>query len=301
MRTMADSGPVLVAGGERVRHPLWWWKAAALLVLVAILYKDISIALVRQWWDDPNFSLGFFVPLLSANLVWQRREKLAGLPLKPSWWGLAVMLGAIGILIVGTFGSELFLSRSSLLFLLAGLIILFLGWAHFRALIFPWAFLFLMIPVPTLILNEVTLPLQFLASNLGASLLRLVGVPVLREGNVIQLPSITLEVAEACSGVRSLVSLITLAIVYGCLVDKENKETMIRILLVISAVPIAIAANVLRIVGTGLAAGYWSPVKAEGFFHEFSGVVIFIISLLILFGVHQLLGLGARWWRRRQA
>ena len=298
MGTAAEPGPVIVAESESVERPLWWWWAAALTVLITFLYKDIFAALVKEWWNDPNVSHGFFVPLLSAYLVWERRETLAALPRKPSWWGFAVMIGAVGVLVVGTFGAEFFLSRSSFVFLLAGLIILFLGWAHFRVLIFPWAFLFLMIPIPTLILNEITMPLQFLASKLGSSLLRLVGVPVLREGNVIQLPSITLEVVEACSGIRSLVSLITLAIIYGYLLEKNK---IIRIVLVISAVPIAIAANALRIMGTGLAGSYWSPDKAEGFFHEFSGWVIFILSLLMLFGVHRLLRLGARSWPRRHA
>ena len=298
MSTIADPGNALVAEGESLRPPLWWWGAAALAVLVAFLYKDIFAALVRQWWNDPNFSHGFFVPLLSAYLAWERRDILAALPPKPSWWGLAVMVLAVGILLLGTFGAELFLSRSSFIFLLAGLIIFFLGWSHFRALIFPWAFLFLMVPIPTLILNEITLPLQFLASNLGASLLRLVGVPVLREGNVIQLPAITLEVVEACSGIRSLVSLITLAIIYGYLLEKDK---VIRVLLVASAVPIAIAANALRIMGTGLAGSYWSPDKAEGFFHEFSGWVIFVLSLLMLFAVHRVLRAGARRWHRRHA
>jgi exosortase len=295
MSTLTDSGSTLLAKRTSARSALWWWGAAALVALVAVLYKDIFAALARQWWNDPNFSHGFFVPVLSGYLVWERREALAALPLKPSWWGLAIMLFAVGVLLLGTFGAELFLSRSSFIFLLAGLIILFLGWEHFRALIFPWAFLFLMVPIPTLILNEVTLPLQFLASNLAAALLRLVGVPVLREGNVIQLPAITLEVVEACSGIRSLVSLITLAIIYGYLLEKDK---VIRVVLVISAVPIAIAANALRIMGTGLAGSYWSPDKAEGFFHEFSGWVVFVLSLLMLFGLHRLLRAFVRRSRR---
>src|SRR5579863_6375889 len=213
MSTVAEPAPVLVAESKTAGRPLWWLGAAALTILIAFLYKDILFDLVKEWYDDPNVSHGFFVPLLSAYLVWERRQTLADLPRKPSWWGFAIMLGAVGILLVGTFGAEFFLSRSSFLFLLAGLIILFLGWAHFRVLIFAWAFLFLMIPIPTLILNEITMPLQFLASKLGSSLLSLVGVPVLREGNVIQLPTITLEVVQACSGIRSLVSLITLAII----------------------------------------------------------------------------------------
>ncbi|HUI42632.1 MAG TPA: exosortase, partial [Terriglobia bacterium] len=226
------------------------------------------------------------------------RQALKALPLRPSWWGLGVMLGAVGVLLLGIFGAELFLSRSSFIFLLAGLVIFFLGWQHFRALIFPWAFLFLMVPLPALVMNEITLPLQFLASNLASSLLSLVGVPVLREGNVIHLPTMALEVVEACSGIRSLVSLITLAVIYSYLLERS---VAIRILLVLSALPIAIAANGLRIMGTGLTGIYWSPDKAEGFFHEFSGWVIFILSLLMFIAIHQLLRAVARRLRRRRA
>lgn len=277
---------VLEERSRTASRSLWWWGIAALLVSIAFLYKDIFFALVKDWWTDPDLSHGFVVPVIAAYVVWQRREILANLPLKPSWWGLGVMAGAVGVLLLGIFGAELFLSRSSFIFLLAGLVILLLGWAQFRALIFPWAFLFLAVPIPTILMNEITLPMQFVASDLAAALLRLVGVPVLLEGNVIQLPTMSLQVVEACSGIRSLVSLITLAIVYSYLLE-QNK--VIRVILVVSALPIAIAANGLRIMGTGLAGIYWSPDKAEGFFHEFSGWVIFVLSLLMLLGLHRLL------------
>jgi len=298
MSSTVGPDTVLVERSRSTPRSLWWWGAAALALLIGFLYKDIFIALVKQWWDDPDFSHGFVVPLIAAWLVWQRKDIVERLPLKPSWWGFAVMLGAIGILLLGIFGAELFLSRSSFIFLLAGLVIFFAGWAQFRALIFPWAFLFLMVPIPTILMNTVTLPLQFLASDLASALLRLVGVPVLREGNVIQLPTMSLEVVEACSGIRSLVSLITLAIVYSYLLEK-NKWT--RVALVVSALPIAIAANGLRIMGTGLTGIYWSPDKAQGFFHEFSGWVIFVLSLLMLLGLHRLIGFAAARWHRRRA
>ncbi len=284
MSSVAGPETVLVERSRSTSRSLWWWGVAALAVLIGLLYKDIFVALVKQWWDDPDFSHGFVVPFICAWLVWQRKEIVEHLPLRPSWWGFAVMLGAVGLLLLGIFGAELFLSRSSFIFLLAGLVIFFAGWAQFRALIFPWAFLFLMVPIPTILMNEVTLPLQFFASDLATLLLRLVGVPVLREGNVIQLPTMSLEVVEACSGIRSLVSLITLAVVYAYLLEKKM---WIRVVLVLSALPIAIAANGLRIMGTGLTGIYWSPDKAQGFFHEFSGWVIFVLSLLMLLGVHR--------------
>lgn len=261
----------------------WWWQGAVLLVLVGILYTGILEKLVKQWSDDPNFSHGFIVPLFSAYVIWHQRKVLAAVPLKPSWWGLLVVGLSMMMLVVGTMGAELFLSRSSLLFLLAGVVICHLGWAYFRALIFPWAVLFLMIPIPAIIMNQVTLPLQFLASNLASSLLALLGVPVLQNGNVIQLSNMSLEVVEACSGIRSLTSLVTLAIMYGYLLERR---VTIRVLLAIAAVPIAVLTNGLRIMGTGLTGLYWDPDKAQGFFHEFSGWVIFILSMIVLFLVH---------------
>lgn len=216
-------------------------------------------------------------------MVWVNRKQLATLPAQPSWFGLVVVAGALAVLIVGLLGAELFLARSSLVLLLTGLVIHFLGWTWFRALLFPLAFLFLMIPIPAIIFNQIAFPLQLFASQMAAELLALLGVPVLREGNVIRLPTMTLEVVEACSGIRSLVSLTTLAIIYGYLMEPRIWK---RVILALAAVPIAVAANGLRIVGTGLLGEYWDPEKAQGFFHTFSGWLIFVISLLMLFAVH---------------
>jgi EpsI family protein len=181
-------------------------------------------------------------------------------------------------------GAELFLSRVSLLILLAGLIILFQGWTFFRAVLFPWAFLFLMIPIPAIAFNQITLPLQLLASKVASTVLPWLGVPVLREGNVIVLPAMALEVAEACSGIRSLMSLATLAVIYGYLMERK---TSVRVLLALASIPIAVAANSLRVVGTGLLVQYWNPDKAQGFFHEFQGWLVFVTSLAMLYLLHR--------------
>ena len=195
---------------------------------------------------------------------------------------------ALVMLVFGELGVELFTSRSSFIILLAGLIILFRGWPLFRAVLFPWAFLFLMVPLPAIILQHFTFPLQILASKLATWSLQAVGIPALRDGNVIQLPSITLEVTEACSGIRSLVSLITLAIIYGYLTEDRN---WVRVLLACAAVPIAVLANIFRIFGTGLVGQLWDPNKAQGFFHEFQGWLVFVVSLMLLFGLHRLINL----------
>jgi len=260
-----------------------------LLVLIGLilwLYAGVLGRLAHQWWTDPNFSHGFFVPIFALYVVWQKRDSLRTVPSAPTAWGLAVMLFSLGTLVLGVLGAELFLSRVSLIMLLVGLVLFLQGRGMLQALLFPLAILFLMVPIPSIILNQITFPLQMLASKLSAWILPFLGVPVLREGNVINLPAMPLEVADACSGIRSLLSLTCLAVMYGYLLEKRMG---IRVILALASIPIAVAANGLRIVGTGLLVQYWDPEKAEGFFHAFSGWLIFVVSLLMLFAVHRLL------------
>src|SRR5437868_289818 len=261
------------------------WQAALIVLLVVWIYLPVLARLSSQWWHDPNFSHGFFVPAFSFYVLWEKRGELAALRKKPSWTGLPILISALAILIIGVLGAELFLSRLSLLFVIAGLVVFFLGWRHQKTILFPWAFLLLMIPIPSILFNQITFPLQLLASKLAAHVLPWMGVPVFREGNVIQLPAMALEVAEACSGIRSLLSLATLAIIYGYLMEPRIS---IRIILALASIPIAVTANSLRIVGTGLLVQYWDPQKAEGFFHTFSGWLIFVVSLAMLFLLHRL-------------
>jgi exosortase len=270
--------PQVSAGTRR-----WWWQGFVLALLLAFLYHHILVLLVKDWWDDPNFSHGFLIPFFSGYLIWRDRKRLAALPIKPAWFGLVVIAGALTILVVGVLGSEFFLSRSSLLFLLAGLVIYFGGWGLFRSILFPWAFLFLMIPIPAIIFNQIAFPLQILASRLASTLLELVGVPVLQQGNIIQLASMPLEVAEACSGIRSLMSLGALAIIYGYFLEPKMPW---RIVLAVAAIPIAVVSNSLRVVGTGVLVEWWNAEKALGFFHTFSGWVIFVLALGLLITVH---------------
>jgi exosortase len=280
---------------EATRNVSFWFRVALLVILVGFLYCHILARLVMDCWTDPNFSHGFLVPVFSGFVLWRNQKGLADLPIEPSWSGLLVVTSALGILVVGVLGAEFFLSRSSFLFLIAGLVIYFLGWRHFRATLFPWVFLFFMVPIPAIIFNQVAFPLQFLAARLAGSLLNIFGVPVLREGNIVQLPGMALEVAQACSGIRSLMSLGALAVIYGYFLETRY---LLRILLALAAIPIAVAANALRVMGTGLLGYYWDPDKAEGFFHTFSGWVIFVVSLVLLFSIHALLGWIGAWAAR---
>jgi exosortase D (VPLPA-CTERM-specific) len=264
------------------------FRGWSVLLLLVWLYHSIIYNLVLQWGKDPEYGHGYFVPAFSFYLLWENRKRLKTIAVSPSWAGLPLVVFGLLMLVVGKLGIELFTSRVSLLILLAGLIILFRGWQFFRAVLFPWAFLFLMIPLPKLILQEVTFPLQLLASQLATDLLRAAGVVVNLQGNVINLPNEPLNVAEACSGLRSLLSLFTLAIIYGYLMERR---IWVRIALVCAAVPIAVSANVFRIFVTGLIVQYGNPEKAEGFYHEFQGLLVFVVSLILLFAVHRLITL----------
>jgi exosortase len=270
------------------------WQAAVLVLLLGWLYSSILFHLVKQWAGDPNFSHGFFVPLFSLWVLWQNRSELAKLPSVPSAWGLLILFLGLNVLILGVLGAELFLSRISLLIVIAGLVIFFKGWHYFRMILFPWAFLVLMVPIPAIVFSQITFPLQLLASRIAAATLEPLRVPVLREGNIIKLPAMVLDVAVACSGIRSLLSLTTLAIIYGYLMETRIS---IRIVLALASVPIAIFANSMRIVVTGLLVHYWNVDKGEGFFHTFSGFLIFVVSLGMLFALHQLLRMA---WRRSE-
>jgi exosortase D (VPLPA-CTERM-specific) len=293
MRDSVQVAPLVVGRRGWFFFGLPWWQGAGILLLIAWLYGSILARLFGQWINDPNFSHGIFVPAFSLFVLWQNRKRVLSFAPVPSWSGLAVLVCALLMLMVGVLGAELFFSRLSLLVLLAGLIVLFGGWPLFRAVLFPWAFLLLMIPIPQIVFQQVTFPLQLLASKLSAGLLPMAGVPVLREGNVIVLPAMSLEVAEACSGIRSLLSLVTLAIIYGYLMETRK---WVRVALACSALPIAVAANSFRIFGTGLLVQYWDPDKAKGFFHLFSGWLIFVVSLIMLFALH---GVISRIWKNR--
>jgi exosortase len=274
------------------------WKALFLVGLTIFVYYDVMWRLIHQWSSDPNFSHGFIVPLFSAFVVWTQRQKLTALPVNPSGWGLLLIVGSLAMVIVGSLGAELFIARISLILLLAGMVIFLLGWQHFRVLLFPWLFLFFMVPIPAIIFAQLTLPLQTLAAKLATAALQTVGIPVLREGNVIALPAMPLEVAEACSGIRSLLSLGTLAIIYGYFLEER---LIPRILIALAAIPIAVLANGFRIFGTGVLVQYWDADKALGFFHEFSGWLVFVVSMFLLFLTHKTFAVVAKINARRKA
>jgi exosortase len=260
--------------------------AAILIAAAAVVYAPIVSALVRQWASDDNYSHGFIVVPFALFFAWRERYRLAAAEPKPSAAGIALAGAGLLLLTAGTLGMELFLTRISLIVFAAGSIAWVWGTRHLRLLAFPLGFLLLMIPLPAVVFNQIAFPLQLLASRAGAGMLSLAGVPVLREGNLIVLPSQTLEVAQACSGIRSLVSLLTIALVLGRLHEGPRGTAAA---LAILTVPVAIAANALRIAGTGAASQWIGPAAAEGFFHEFSGGVVFLLCVGLLLAVQRTL------------
>jgi len=278
--------PAVLNGSRHMRMPPSVWNWTIIGALVAGVYWHVISRLVIAWLEIPDYSHGALVPVFASYLIWVKREKIAKTKIEPTWAGITVVALALLLLVLGEFGAELFISRVSLIVLLAGLVLGFGGWQLLKELRFVLLVLFLAVPIPTIVFNQIALPLEGLASKLASVLLHTMGVPALRLGNLIVLPDMRLEVAEACSGIRSLVSLFTLAIFFGYFFEKTFIR---RAVLALTSIPIAIAANAIRIFGTGMCVQYWDADKALGFFHQFSGWVMFLVSLGCLSIVHYLM------------
>ena len=232
---------------------------------------------------------GYFVPVVAGYIIWRSRHELVSLESRPNWWGLAVVLYAAVQLFIATLGAEVFLARTSFVIALFGIVLLLGGTAVLKKLAFPLFLLFFMVPIPAIAYNRITFHLQILASKLATGALTVVGIPVLREGNILELPTQRLSVVEACSGIRSLLSLTFISLVYGYFFEKR---TWLRVFLFLSTIPIALLANGSRITVTGILSQV-KPDLAEGFFHESTGGVIFMVAIAILIGLHYIVGRSA--------
>ena len=255
---------------------LWFIPISGLLI---VLYWEIAPGLVSDWYNDPDYSHGFLVPFLSAFFIWERWDDLKTAEIQPSLWGAALLGFGLLMLVIGLIGAELYTQRSSLIGVLAGLILLVGGWRILWLLKLPLAFLVFMIPLPAIVVNTIAFPLQLFAAKTASFCLFSLGIPVLREGNLITLAGTTLEVAEACSGLRSLLSLLALGTVYGYFSQTVQWK---KFALVILSIPIAILANAVRVSGTGILAHFWGVEAAEGFYHTFEGWIVFIAAFVML-------------------
>jgi exosortase len=254
-------------------------------LLIAVCNAPALYSLASIWVADADMGHGFFVPLIAAFIAWQKRDELLAIEPKPNLWGLVVVLAAGAQLVAGTLGVELFLTHTAMIVTLIGAIWLLRGTETVKVLAFPLFLLFFMVPIPLTVYYRITFPLQLIASRMAAGALDLLGIPVLRDGNILELPHQTLSVIEACSGIRSLLSLTFLSLVYGYFFEKR---IWVRVTLFFATIPIAIVANGSRVTFTGIMTQI-KPELAEGFFHESTGWVIFIVALIILALFHQLI------------
>ena len=269
--------------------------AGAVVAILIGLFVPVFPVWLDDLWDDPNYSHVFIVPIISGFVIWQRRRALAAVPIQGSWRGVPLILEGVAALIAGDIGAENFLMRSSLIAILAGLVLFHFGSAMLRALAFPLGFFLFMVPMPAIFFYAMTARLQNLAAETGAWGLDLLGVPVLLDGNVIHLSRITLGVTEACSGIRSLITLVALGVAWAYLM---LPRFWMQVVLVASVLPITIASNAGRIVMTGLVGRWFGIEYAEGFFHFVSGWLVFALALLCFLAVHGVIRLlsGRRVW-----
>jgi exosortase len=274
-----DASPSPVAGVRVIT----WIAAATLSVAAAILYLPIIIGLVRQWIDDPDAAYGIVVAIAAAFVLKARLPRLRHLPRTGSWFAIVFVLAAAVLYLVGTLAADLFVIRLSMGALATSALWFVAGGAHVRALAAPLALAVVAIPLPDAVVTEFTLPLQLVASQSAAAMLGVAGVPVVRDGNVLALGSVTLEVAQACSGMRSLVTLVALVAVYGAIRELPWRRIA---LLAVATIPVALAGNSLRIAVTALlATTSLGADAARGLIHDATGWAAFALMCALLFGV----------------
>ena len=254
-------------------------------ILLIVCYATLLAGLVRQWSTDPDMSHGFFVLPVAGFAVWRRRAELAALEREPNWWGLAIVAWGAAQMLLGTLAAQIFVARTAFLVSISGAVLFLGGMRALRILAFPLLLLLFLFPIPAILYARVTLPLQIFASAAAETVLNWIGIPVLRDGNILQLPHARLSVVEACSGIRSLLSMSFLSLIYAYFFDRRVGA---RWVLLAATVPIAIVANAARVTLTGVLSEYRVDL-AHGAFHLFEGWVLFVMALSLLIAIHRLL------------
>lgn len=266
---------------SRNKRLLLGLQTIILTTLIGVLYGYVLLDLSRDWWNEPSLSHGLLIPPLALYIAWTRRHETLAQPAKPDNRGLWLVAFACLLYILGKLGAEFFLPRMSFVILLAGLAWTFWGYPRLRTLAFPLLLLATMVPLPVIFYNAIAAPLQLFASDVATNLAQILGVAVYRDGNIIHLAHVSLGVEEACSGLNSLSALMVASLLLGFLVCQR---VSIRAILFALSIPLSIAVNVLRVTGTAVIADYHEEF-AMGFYHLFSGWLVFIGGFAILFAM----------------
>jgi exosortase len=256
-------------------------KAASVCLLLCLIYWQSVIRLVSDWLNDSGASFGILIPPLALYVAWLLKARTLAKPVRESNIGIGAVAAGLMMFVAGQLGAEFFVTRVSLVVVLAGLVWTFQGWERLKTQTFPFILLLTAIPLPALVYTPVAIPLQLFASNVATRIIQSLGYTVYRDGNIIELPNISLGVAEACSGLSSLSSLIVAALLVGFL---QCRRGITKVLLLVLAIPLAIGVNVLRIAGTALMAVHHEEL-ALGFYHSFAGWLMFVVSFLLLIGI----------------
>lgn len=261
-----------------------------ILLGLAGLYYQVLLHLAETWAVNDNFSHGYFIPLVSLYMIFSLREPLQQAVIRPCNWGLLILLSGLALLILATVASLNFMQQSSLIIVLWGIILYLFGYKYAALLFVPIAYLFFMIPIPAILWNKIAFPMQLYSSAITEQIIRMLGVTIYREGNVLYLAETTLEVVDACSGLRSLTTMFALSAAVAWF---GHYPSWRKWLVFLAAAPIAIFVNMVRLTATALLASRYGEEVAQGFLHEFSGMLVFILGLTLLWATNTLMNKGA--------
>ena len=263
-------------------------KISILLILWAAIFYPVYSDLYTAWFGTSNSdnSYGMLVPFISLYFIWTRKADLKRAEILPASSGLVMLLASLLIYLVSYAGGVVFLQRMMIVVSLNGLVLYLFGKENYRLLLFPLLFLFFMVPIPESVVGLISFPLQTYATIISSKIIQWCGIPVYREGHMLYFTQTQLEVAEACSGIRSISALLMLSVIF---MHQCNNNTKLKTIIVLSSVVIAFIANILRVSGTGILAHFFGAGVARGFLHEFSGMAVFAFGFVMMFVEYKLL------------
>lgn len=255
------------------------YKFLMLLSLWIACFHPLYSELANTWLNHSNNSHGLLVPFISLYFIYEKKEQLGEVEVTPFYLGAVFLLISMAGYLISLAGGIAFIARIMLVLSLISLILFALGKEVFKVIFFPLFFLLFMVPIPESFVALVSLPLQGFATTISAAIIKAFSIPVYQEGNMLYFAQTQLEVAQACSGIRSIVSLTMLSFIFVYLSKRGFSQ---KLILLLSAIPIALIANIIRVSGTGILAHFYGSIVAQGFLHEFSGLAVFVFGFLVL-------------------